>query len=346
MSSSTGAVSAPPLSASPTINQIIQRMRSATRAQVVGHMRPDGDCLGSLLGVHHILNYFKVEHALAAGDFTIGGYDLIPGYDLLEPVPRAGFNPDLTIFVDCADIKRAYKDWRPSGPTISIDHHAGNTLFAEINWVDPDCAAVGEMLFILARQAGVPLNPDFANALFLAIMTDTGAFRFSNVRPRHYEIAAELMRAGASATLTSRAAYESRTRESVEMMGMIFSSLNYECGGQLVWGELREDAIKRLGGPGQLPENLASELRTIRGVEAALLFLDLGKGLMRVNLRSHGHVDVSKVAARFGGGGHPPAAGITIENADYEKKRSEVIKLACEMLKEGQDARGTKKEES
>ena len=315
-----------------TLDLIIHRIESASRIQVIGHVRPDGDCIGSLLGMHHILAHYQIEHALAAGSIQPNGYEAFAGFSLIESAPRVDFDPDLTIFVDCAGLDRAIEDWEPEGSTINIDHHGSNTRFGDLNWIDPKSAAVGEMIYYFARYAQVPLNPDFANALLLAIMTVSGSFRYSNVGPYLFDVAGELLRAGADVVFIGKAAYESRTPESIAVMGQVLSSIHYHCGGELVWAEIDAATIRRVGGAANLPDNLASEIRGIKGVRVSILFLELPEGGLRASLRGDGSVDVSALAANFGGGGHPNAAGITLKQGDFRPNRDKIIAKAEEDL--------------
>lgn len=292
---------------------------------MVGHIRPDGDCIGSLLGVHYILEYLGIEHTLAAEDLARNGYEVYPGFGLIESAPREGFEPDLILFVDTADRSRAFPDWKCSAPIINIDHHGSNTRFGGINWIEAGRSSVGEMIYVLARHSATPVQRDLANVLLLAIMTDTGSFRYSNVRPETLEIAAELVRAGADVPFVAGTAYENRSPESIKLTGLVMNSLTYECGGKLVWGEIRADVLEALGAD-KVPENLVSDMRGIRGVRVSLLFTETpGMAGLRVSLRGDGSIDVSAIAQRLGGGGHRNAAGITIAEGTYESGRNRVI---------------------
>ncbi len=307
------------------LDGIMTRIRAARRVQVIGHIRPDGDCIGSLLGFHHVLEHCGVPHALAAEELMYPGYVIMPGYSLIEASPRSGFDADTTVFLDCGDRKRAFPDWKASGWVINIDHHASNTRFGDLNWVDPKCAAACEMLFHLAAHARIPLNPEFADALLLGILTDTGSLRYSNVRPDHYEMCGQLLRAGADVTLIAKAAYESRSPESVRLGAGIMASLNYLCGGRLVWGEARKTLLDGAGGTKNMPENLVGEMRGIEGVRVSLLFIETPKEGLRVSLRGDGLVNLSLLAQEFGGGGHPNASGATVEKGNYESLRDQII---------------------
>ena len=214
---------------------------------------------------------------------------------------------------------------------MNIDHHAGNTRFGDINWIEPECAAVGEMIYYLALDSDVPVNPEMAGALLLAIMTDTGSFRHANVRPRHLKICGRLLELGADLNLVTRAAYGSRSAQSVEMVGLVLSHLHYEGSGRLAWGELRRADLDRLGGPAHLPGDLCSELRSIKGVEIALLFTELPGGI-RASLRSSGDRNVDLLARVFGGGGHPLAAGLTLQDVDYSSTRDRIVAAARNLV--------------
>lgn len=303
----------------------------------MGHLRPDGDCVGSVLAAGRLLELCGVgEVALAADKRVYPGYAIVPGYARIDERPRPGFDSELTVFVDCGDLKRASEDWRPAGFSINIDHHASNPGFADLNWVAPDRAATCEMLFDLAEAGGLAIDPDLATALLLGLQTDTGSFRYSNTGPRQLEVAAELLRRGADLALVNRAAYESRTRESVALGGAVAAAVRYERDGRLAWSEARLDLLARHGGAANLPENLVSELRSVIGVSVSILFTETEGGGLRASFRADSAVNVSLLAGRFGGGGHPAAAGLTIREGDYEALRDTVLAAARDAIPPGE----------
>lgn len=317
-----------------SLDAVIAAIRGVKKIQLIGHVRPDGDCIGSLLGLSHIVSHFGVEHALAAENPIYPGYKIIPGYERIERAPREDYDADLTIYSDCADRQRAFGEWFPPHKSVVIDHHSSNPLFGDINWVEPKCAATGEMVYYLAKRAEVPLTPDVATALLLAIMTDTGCFRYSSVRAEHFEIAADLVKSGAQATLVSKAAYESVSRKSVEMGSTVLANVHYLCDGQFAWAEARRDLIERVGGVQFMPENLVSDIRCIDGVSLAILFIEPGGAGLRASFRGDGLIRVNDLSGEFGGGGHPNAAGLTIHRGEYETLRDEVIERARQRMGE------------
>ncbi len=312
-------------SARETLETIIAVFKRVNRARVFGHVRPDGDCIGSLLGMHHILNHYGIAHELAAPELSGERYGPIPGFELIRDEPSSGFEPDVTIYVDNATPERSFAEPEAPDTTINIDHHAGNSRYAEVNWIEGGCAAVGEMLFDFARHAQIEITPDFATALLLALLTDTGSFRYSNVRARHFDITGDLIRAGGDLMLVNRTAFEGQRRESIQIAGEVYSSISFQCEGKAAWSELRAERLESFGGSVNVPENLVSELRAIRGVEVAVLFTELRPPGLRASLRGTGRIDVSAIAAQFGGGGHAAAAGITLSECDYESNRLKIL---------------------
>ncbi len=317
------------------MEKIVERLRRARAVQLVGHIHPDGDCIGSLLGLHHMLGQWGVAHAMAAGGGGAGGYDLLPGYELIREEPDPAFAPDLVVFVDTASLERGPESWRASAPIINIDHHGGNTRFGEINWIKDSAAATGEMIYQLARHGAVTITPALAEALLVALSTDTGSFRFSNTGALQHRLAAELIEAGAMPTRVAKIGFESQPIESLRLTGRVLSGLRLTAGGRLAWSEARAADYAEMGGPERAPENLVGALRSVRGVAVAILFHELPERRMRVNFRSDGSFDVRALAERWGGGGHTGAAGLTLEPVDYEAKREEILRTVTELLDRG-----------
>lgn len=307
------------------LDRIVERLRDARAVQLIGHVRPDGDCIGSLLAMHHLLDGWGVPNAIAVHKNSQQGYAELADYDRIGDRPDDSLNPQLVVYLDCASQERGFEDWTPPAPIVNIDHHVGNTRYGEINWIEPRCAATGEMLYRLARHAGATLTRPIAEALFVALSTDTGSFRFSNTGHAQLRIAADLVAAGADPRRIAKIAYGGQRVESIRLLGHIMSTLHMECEDALAWSEVRQATYKSMGGEDVLPENAANALCTIQGVQVAALFHEMADGNMRINLRSNGPLDVQKLASRWGGGGHPAAAGLTHPIKDYEKDRDEIL---------------------
>lgn len=310
------------------IDAILTRIRQARAIQIVGHVRPDGDCIGSMLAMHGLLEQWGIPHAMAAAQMGVNGYDRMEGFDRIRPDVDPAFDHDLTIYVDCANIERGPADWSPRTPIINIDHHSSNTRFGDLQWIDPKASSVGEMIYALVRRADVRLTPAMATAMLVAITTDTGSFRFGNTGALQHRIAADLIEAGACPTEVATMAWGSQAPEAVKLMGKVLGDMRLEADGRLAWSEIRLATYLECGGDRGAPENLGDSLRQVRGVVLSLLFHELAGGGIRVNFRSTGAVDVSGLAAVWGGGGHAAAAGLTIAEGDYETLRNEVLERA------------------
>lgn len=322
------------------LNQIVSRLRAARAVQIVGHVRPDGDCIGSMLAVHHLLEEWAVPHAMAAEQMPINGYAALEGFERILMKPDPQLAPDLIVYVDCATQDRGLTGWTPPAPVINIDHHASNTRYGQINWIDPAAAATGEMLYNVVVHAGARLNPAMAEALLIALTTDTGSFRFSNTGPRQHRIAARLLEAGASVERVTRIAFSSHPPASMRLTGHVLSTMHLECDGRLAWSEIRKEVYAQHGGEGVAPENLADSLRAIHGVKVSLLFHEIGEDGLRLNLRSDGDVDVSRLAGLCGGGGHPCAAGAFISTTHYDQERDRLLQLVKETICAAPNSKG------
>jgi phosphoesterase RecJ-like protein len=306
-------------------DQLLEQIRTARAVQVVGHVRPDGDCIGALLAMHHLLDFMGKPHALAAEKIPLSGYSAMTDFSLLRESADPALNPDLVIFVDTASFVRTLTGWQCPAPSIVIDHHGTNPRFGTWNWIEPRCSATCEMLFLLCAHARIPFTADLADALLVGLTTDTGGFRFSNTGPLQHHIAAELIAAGASVPNVSRMAYASCAPEGIRLTGHVMHSMELLADGQLAWAEILQPVYAACGGEANAPENLADTLRSVRGVRVGLLFHEIDATTLRANFRSDGSIDVSRIAQEFGGGGHPAASGLTLTTQDYTADRDRVL---------------------
>jgi phosphoesterase RecJ-like protein len=192
---------------------------------------------------------------------------------------------------------------------VNIDHHPDNRRYGTVDWIDVDAAATGEMVYRLLTALGAPLTPSIATNLFTAVHTDTGSFRYSNVTAETFRIAAALTAAGARPDVVSSALYERRAPDALRLLGESLARVRVSEDGRVAWLALPAGAV-----PERFieSEELVNYPRSIGSVKIACLLRELGGGRVKVSLRAKGEVDVNKIAATFGGGGHANAAGCTI----------------------------------
>ncbi len=242
---------------------------------------------------------------------------LDPDGDCLPP-ERVRGPLDLGLFVDCADLERAGSAGallHQVDTLVNVDHHPSNSRFGQINYIDPRAAACGEIAYALLTDLGAPIDAHAATALYAALVTDTGSFRFENTSARTLALAAALVDRGADAALVGREVWSSRSMASLRLLQSALGTLGLAAGGSIAWMSLTPSMLRRAGATPNDGEGLVDYARALRGVEVALFFTLERPGLVRVNLRSRSTVDVSRLAAGFGGGGHARAAGCTVHGS-------------------------------
>lgn len=202
---------------------------------------------------------------------------------------------------------------------ICIDHHQGpDEDIAPVRVIDPGAAATGILVFELIREMEGTLTAGIAEALYAALIVDTGCFRFSNTDERAFRTASELLAAGVKPERSYREAFENRRFASVKLLPLVFATLERGSGGKVVWVRVTRDMLAEAGARLEDTEGYIEILRAIRGVEVCAVFKEHKPDRVRVSLRSTGHVDVNRFARSFGGGGHTKAAGLTVDKSMEE----------------------------
>lgn len=310
-----------PLTNSPA--PIADLLRAKARILAVTHMNPDGDAIGSLVAFGHIAKNLSKDVRLYCVTPIAEHLAWLP---LPAPLARSlaelgDWRPELVVVLDCADEKRAGEEMEAlltgakagtlvnAPATACIDHHTGNPLFAHANWVDPAQAATGSMVALLAKQFDLPLSGGLGEALYLALVSDTGSFSYGNTGPLALQLAADIVAAGLSvADFTTK--YENNwSIARLHLWGQLMAEVALHCDGAIVASVVTQEHLDRFSAKPTDLENFASWLRRIQGVKVVLFARVSSKG-SKVSLRSMGDVNVRDVAALFGGGGHVAAAGI------------------------------------
>lgn len=317
--------------------QVIQRIGTAQTILIIGHIRPDGDCLGSCLGLFVALESLgKSVRFFTAGPVP-PMFRYLPRFDKIETaLPDVG-QFDLILCVDTADAGRVFPGYEPVGEVLVIDHHISNTHFGKINWVDGKAAAAAEMVYWLAGGLDVEISAEIATALYTGIVTDTGGFRFSNTSDTTFRIAAELTARGANAAQIAEIVWGSKSPAAVKLFALVMSTINYEFDGRLAWNEVTRQMMLSAGDDSIELDGLSGELRAIDGVQVSVLFSETAEGECRIGFRSKGQVNVSTLAQLLGGGGHKNASGASI-NEDYLLAKKRALQVIRDYLKENLDS--------
>lgn len=280
---------------------------------MLGHVHPDGDVLGTLLALGTALEEVGWAVVYGGPHPVPESLAFLPGAERYQRLPRVEGAFDVAVLTDCPDPDRTEglidDARRAAGVVVNVDHHPDNRRYGTVNWVDPTAAATGEMVYVLIVALGLPVKPGVATNLFTAIHMDTGSFRYSNVTPATFRIAADLVAAGAEPAFVSGRLYERRTPDDLEQLGRVLMRIRMSEDGRIAWlalpaGFVRQSFVEA--------EDLVNYPRSIGTVKVAVLVRELGPGTLKVSLRAKGEVDVSRIAARFGGGGHVNAAGCVL----------------------------------
>jgi phosphoesterase RecJ-like protein len=312
------------------IDRIIDGIRDSRSICIVGHIRPDGDCVGSQLGLSVAL---KNE----GKKVWCWNEDPMPEkYEFLDPdhvfqKPKKDLEFDCVIATDAASFERL----GTVGPCvtkrrlfINIDHHESNTRYADVNWVSPREPSTGELIFRLLRAAKWPITKPIADCLFTAVSTDTGSFQYPNTRPGTYHVAGELVRRGADLEKICDEVYQSYPLSRVRLLRHVYNRFRLTHQNQIAWFWLKKADFARTGADSSDSEGLIDHIRAIAPVVVACVFEELEPDLTRISLRSKSEkVNVNEIAALFGGGGHPAAAGARIRGKPMSAQRQVISAL-------------------
>jgi phosphoesterase RecJ-like protein len=291
-------------------DQIAEQFRSSQRALVTTHIHPDGDAIGSLLGIGLALQELGKEVQMVLNDGIPSNLKFLPGCDQIRSRPEG--IQDLVLVVDCSDMDRIGNALNGVvTPDINIDHHATNLNFARYNLVDTHAVATTEIIADLLSDLGVPLSQPSATALMVGLITDTIGFRTAGMTPKVLRLAANLMDLGVDLPDLYRRTLVSRSFEAVQMWGVGLSKLERD--ERMAWTTLTLSDRQSVHYSGRDDADLINLLTIIDGIDIALIFLEQTNGIVKVSWRAQPGFDVSRVAVGFGGGGHPAASGAEIQ---------------------------------
>jgi phosphoesterase RecJ-like protein len=315
-------------------------LKPGQRICITTHVNPDGDGLGSEVGLVHLLRAQGVTAVITNPTPTPERYDFLfrelPGVDKTHEAVKELRRADLILVLDIADVDRLgmlSQTVQDRGVTVAcVDHHVSQGHLPDgPRYVDPEASATGELIFQLARANDWPLTPAAARALYVAILTDTGGFRFSNTRPATLRTAAALLEVGLDPEQIYLDVYASAPEGRARLLGETLQTLVVEHEHGLAWVTVPPGALERLGATADDLDGIVEVPRSITGVRMALLFREIAAGRVKVSLRSVGSVDVAAFANPFGGGGHTKASGLSMEGSLAEVQAT-VLGAAREYL--------------
>jgi bifunctional oligoribonuclease and PAP phosphatase NrnA len=303
------------------IERVVAEIRDRDRFILTAHEGPDGDALGSLLGMHHLLTQLGKDSLMfmAAKEFPLPiEYRFLPLAEVFHE-PPADMADRTVIFLDCGNIDRMPVDFLTNGGNfiINIDHHHDNTRFGDVNLVDTGASSTAEIVYELGRRLGGHLTPEIASALYVGLVTDTGKFMYENTDAGTHRIAADLIDAGVEVDDTYRRLYEHVPLEKLRLVSRALNGIERHCDDRLVLTYVTAADYEASGAGEEMTEGIIDHLRSVEGAKVAALVRDQGtrgRAARKVSLRSsEGDVDVSTIARSQGGGGHVRAAGFSTD---------------------------------
>lgn len=321
-------------------NEVTKLILAHERIGIISHFRPDGDAIGSTLGLGLSLAALGKRVTLWNEDGVPARYMFLEGAEQIQPLPeRVPDDLQLLICVDTGDRKRlgdrAAQLFADFPCVLNIDHHATNSLYGHHNLVIGGEAATGMVIFNLLRAMNAPLSPAVAAALYAAINTDTGSFQYSSTTPAVMRAVAELMETGIDIADINRRIYQEKPLSELRVQAEVLNNLVVEEGGRISHYSMAAGTKARLGIGLEDTKDLVDIIRVIQGTLVAIIFEDLEDGRIRMSLRSKDpRISVADIAVQFGGGGHSMAAGIRMrgELATVREQVLDTIRHAVRAL--------------
>ncbi|HEY4983807.1 MAG TPA: bifunctional oligoribonuclease/PAP phosphatase NrnA [Verrucomicrobiae bacterium] len=312
------------------ITRIIDAIRDHQTFCVVGHLRPDGDCVGSQLGLALALRNEGKKVVCWNEDAMPQKLKFLDPDGLFQK-PKPGQKFDCVIATDCASFERLGK----VGPCIAdrkllinIDHHESNTRYGDLNWVSAREPSSGELIYRLLKIARWPITKLIADNLFTAVSTDTGSFQYSSTRPGTYHVAGELVTRGANLAKICNEVYQSYPVSRARLLKHVYSHFKLTHDDRISYLWLKKADLARTGSESNDTEGLIDHIRAIEPVVVACVFEEIEPELTRISLRSKSEkVNVNEICAQFGGGGHPAAAGARIPGKPLSVQRKVIAAL-------------------
>jgi phosphoesterase RecJ-like protein len=319
------------------INGLKEYINTHNRFLIIGHIEPDGDCISSVLSLSYGLRRIQ-KKVISAIDSQCPAI-----YEEFQPVSQITFEGDICvedfdaiITVDSSSPDRMgkYQGLMDKKPNFVIDHHVTNKLWGNYNWLDLEASSAAEMVYRFLKELRIEYDPVLATIIMLGIQTDTGFFKYTNTGWRVMEIASELIKQGANAPFNASMVLENNRVQEFYLLSEMAKKIKITLDGTLIYSFITLDMLEKTGCTYEDAAGLIGELRSIKGVETAILFTEMDKEEIKVSFRSKKWFDVADIAIEYGGGGHQRASGCTIyqtmdqtidEVVNNTKKRMETV---------------------
>jgi phosphoesterase RecJ-like protein len=308
------------------LSQVVELIENKDRFAITSHIRPDGDSLGSSLGLFWLLRALDKDVEVIMHDPAPHSYQKLPGADAIRVTPAVDRAYDGVFVIECSDIDRPGLIDLEKQFVVNIDHQSTTELFGTVNWIDSTASAVGEMIYNLCKATGVRVTKEIAECVYTALLTDTGSFHYSNTTERTFKIASELVRTGVKPAKSAEAIFGSYHWSKIELLSQVLATAKRDETGQVAWMRQTMEMQERTRASDEDADGFVNYPLAVGEIEATALFKECSPGVYRTSLRSKGDVNVAKIAELFGGGGHRNAAGCTLKG-EWDEIEQQVVPL-------------------
>jgi phosphoesterase RecJ-like protein len=295
------------------LSEIARFIRRHSRFAITSHARPDGDSIGSQIGLLLALEALGKVAVIRNADPVPATYRFLPGAEKVELGDPLEGKFDAVIVLECNSLERTGLTGLDHFPCINIDHHVDAGEYGFLNWVDATAGAVAEMVYALIRQLGVVVSSQIADNLYVGILTDTGSFQFANTTAQTFRVSSELVSCGADPGGIAREVYMNKPVARVRLLSRVLQTLELHSSGEIASITLTHKTVLETGAEAGDTEGIVNLPLSVQGVNLVAFFREDGEDEVRVSLRSKSDYDVSQIARHFGGGGHSKAAGLVVQ---------------------------------
>lgn len=308
------------------LSQVVELIESKNRFAITSHVRPDGDGLGSSLGLFWLLRALGKQVEVIMLDPVPHAYTRLPGAHEIRVTDKIDREYDAVFIIECSDITRPGLVGLEKEFTVNIDHHSTSALFGNINWIDSTASAVGEMIYNLCKATGVRVTKEIAECVYTALVTDTGSFNYSNTTERTFKVASELVRAGVKPAKISQAIFASYRWNKLQLLSRVLASAKRDESGRIAVMRQTLAMQQETGATDEDGDGFVNYPLICAEVEAVALLKETEHEVYRTSLRSKGDINVARIAEKFGGGGHRNAAGCTLHGS-WDEAESTIVRL-------------------
>ncbi len=313
---------APAAASANSLQAVLEVVQRGQRFLVTSHARPDGDALGSILACGMLLHQMGKQADLVIAGQMPQLYRFLPGAASIRSAERVGQRYDAILLLECDGLERSGIEGLDGSLLVNIDHHLSGRAYAHVNWIDQTAPSVGEMVHRLAVAAGARITPEMATCLYTTLLTDTGGFCYGSVAASTFELARDLVLAGANPVKIAQDVCFSAPFSKMLLHGSALNNLHRE--GPLAWLWVTHQDMVRTCAADEDCEGIVNFAVGIAGVEAAAFLRELPDGKIRLSLRSKGRLNIAAIAESMGGGGHQNAAGCTL-NGPLARARDQIL---------------------